>query len=101
MGIFSWLFGNKKGKIDLSDQDLIEAGACPNCWGKQEYNNEYIEYFEDKTKANINKDKKNQKAFVQQFVETNITGIRLKKDGDMLICPKCNRKHKILSSKAN
>jgi len=101
MGFFSRLFGKKKGKIDLSDEDLIDAGACPNCWGKQEYDNEYIEYFEDKTKANINKDRKNQKAFVQQFVETNITGIRLKKDGDFLSCSKCTKKFKYVSSKAN
>ena len=67
----------------------------------QEYENEYNAFSNDQTKANINHDKQHQKAFVQQFVETNVTGIRLKREGDQLICQKCKRKHKFVSSKAN
>jgi len=89
MGIFDKLFGKKKGSIKLTNDELIEAGACPNCWGKQEYEGKYIEYSKDQTKANINHDKQHQKAFVQQFVETYVDGIHLKKDGDKLNCPKC------------
>ena len=92
MGFLGKLFGKKEGSIKLNDQELIEAGACPNCWGRQEYEGEYIEYMKDQTKSNINHDKQHQKAFVQQFVETHVTGIRLKKDGDHLSCPKCSRK---------
>lgn len=100
MNFFKNLF-NKKKKIELTEDELIEAGACPNCWGKQEYGDEYIEFTKDQTKSNISNDKQQQKAFVQQYIETGITGIQLKKDGEYLICPKCNSKHKFVSSKAN
>jgi len=95
------IFGSKKDKINLSNEELVEAGACPNCWGKQEYNDQYVAYTKDQTKSNINHDKDHQKAFVQQFVETHVTGIRLKKDGEFLTCPTCKSKHKFVSSKAN
>jgi len=101
MGLFSRLFGKKKPQIDLTNSELIEAGACPNCWGYQEYDDQFVEYNRDSTKSNINNDKQNQKAFVQQFVETNVTGIRLKKDGDKQVCPMCKGKYKSVSSHAN
>jgi len=101
MGFFEKLFGKKKSKSGLTDKELIEAGACPNCWGVQAYDDQFVEFVEDQTKSNINKDQQHQKAFVQQFVENNITGIRLKRDGDQLVCPTCNFKHKYVSSKAN
>jgi len=100
MNFFKNLF-SKKNKISLSENELIEAGACPNCWGKQEYADEYLAFIKDQTKSNINNDKQNQKAFVQQYIETGITGIKLKKEGEFLTCPKCNSKHKYISSKAN
>ncbi|MDF1695113.1 MAG: hypothetical protein P1U56_04750 [Saprospiraceae bacterium] len=100
MNFFKNLFGGKN-KIELSEEELLEVGACPNCWGKQEYNDEYVAYQKDQTKANINKDKQHQKAFVQQYIETGITGIQLKREGEYLTCPKCNTKHKYVSSKAN
>ena len=101
MNLFSKLFGKKKAQEKIDDSTLIEAGACPNCWGRMEYDNKFIEYVEDKTKSNINHDKAKQKAFVQQFIETHITGIQLKKDGDSLNCPKCKGKYKVVSSKSN
>ncbi len=55
-----------------------ERLACPNCWGTQEYEGCYREFQPDATKANINGDRLWRKAFVQQFVETNLTGIRLR-----------------------
>lgn len=89
MGIFSWFKKKNNANIELSEAELIEAGACPNCWGKQEYQNQYINYSKDKTKSNINHDKAHQKTFVNQFVETHVTGIKLKKENDRLHCPKC------------
>jgi len=100
MGFFEKLFGSKE-KIDLSEEELVDAGACPNCWGHQEYQDKFFDYVEDQTKSNINHDKYNKKAFVQQFIETNITGIRLKKEGELLVCPSCKSSHKYVSSKAN
>ena len=100
MSFLSKLFGKKKTN-SLDDSTLIEAGVCPNCWGKMEYDNQYVEYVRDQTKANINHDKSQQKAFVQQFVETHVTGIHLKKDGESLSCPRCKGKNKFVSGKAN
>ena len=97
MGLFKKIFGTNEKGIDLAEQELLEIGVCPNCWGKQEYAGEYQEY----TASHPNPDNQSKKAFVQQFVEKNITGIKLKKDGDVLLCSKCDGKHKIVSSKAN
>jgi len=71
-GFLKKIVGGKKESINLSKDELIEAGACPNCWGLQEYEDEYIAFSDDPTKANINHDVEHQKAFVQQFIETNI-----------------------------
>lgn len=101
MSFFKKLFGGKNQSAIFSNEELVEAAACPNCWGHQEYDGKYTEYVVDKTKSNINFDNQNKKAFINQFVETNITGIRLKKDGDTQICPSCNMKFKQVSNKAN
>lgn len=97
MGILNKLF---KSNESLSDNELIDANACPNCWGIQEYDGKFEEYLKDSTKSNISGDKSQRKAFIQQFVETNITGIKLKKDGNTQICPSCKTKFKFVSSKA-
>ena len=100
MNLFKRLFTNRN-KLSLSNDELIESGVCPNCWGKQEYENHYIQFSKDHTKSNINKDKDHQKAFVQQYIETGITGIQLKREGDYMICPTCKTRHKYVSSRAN
>ncbi len=82
------------------DKELIGEGVCPNCWGEQDYDGKYIAFMQDQTKSNINHDAAHKKAFVQQFIETGITGIRLKKDGDQLVCPSCAGKYKFVISKA-
>lgn len=92
-------FGDKG--ISFLEDELIEENVCPNCWGKQEYNDEFIAYVEDKTKANLNKDALQPKTFIESFVEQNISGIRLKKDGEQLSCPSCKGKFKKVSSKTN
>ena len=97
MSLFKKIFGNTNS---LSENELMEAGVCPNCWGQQEYDGKFVEFVNDQTKSNINHDKTHKKAFVQQFIETEVTGIRLKKEGDYLQCMKCELKHKYVSSKA-
>jgi len=101
MGFLTNLFGKKNNSQVLSDGDIITAGGCPNCWGFNSYDGQFVEYIEDQTKANINNDKQHQKAFVQQFIEDNVTGIRLKKDGNQQYCPTCKTKYKHVSSHAN
>jgi hypothetical protein len=102
MGFWSRLLGVEKKKNSelFNDQELADAGVCPNCWGKQEWDGKYKEMLEDQTKSNIENNKQGKKAFIQQFVETNITGIKLKKDGDHQVCPKCKAGFKTVSSKA-
>ena len=101
MGFFSKIFGSKKKSKVFTDEEIAAAGACPNCWGSQNYDGQYLDFVKDSTKSNINHDAGNQKTFVQQFIETNVTGIRLKKDGDKQACPICKTKYKHSSSHAN
>ncbi len=90
MGIFDRLFGGKKQSEIFTNNDLVAAGACPNCWGTQSYDNEYRDYVKDRTKDNVNHDKRGQKAFIAQFVETHVTGIHLKRDQHKIVCKACN-----------
>ena len=90
MSFLSKIFGNKKSANIIDDQMLVEANVCPNCWGKQEYGEQFVKYEYDQTKANVIKSSR--KAFVQQFVESHVTGIHLKSEGNSLSCPKCNAK---------
>lgn len=92
MEILSKLFGQG---TEITKQEIEDANVCPNCWGKQEYENQYKDYVNDSTKSNINHDKQNRKAFIAQFVETYVTGIKLKnKDGEK-VCPVCQYTNKI------
>lgn len=100
MGFISNLFGQKKNSQTLTNNEIASAGVCPNCWGRQDYDGQFVQFVEDKTKSNINHDKQHQKAFVQQFIEDNVTGIRLKKDGNQQYCPVCKSKYKHISSHA-
>lgn len=94
------LFGSKNNSEVFSDDELIAAGACPNCWGHHAYDGEFVQAQKDSTKSNINHNKREQKAFVAQFIEDRVTGIRLKKDGDHQICPACSGKYKLTSDHA-
>ncbi len=97
MGLFSFLF-KKDNDTAAKEADLVEAFSCPNCWGHQDYDNQFVEFVEDRQKDIINKDASAQKAFIAKFVEDQITGIRLKKDGDRLVCPKCKGGYKTVSN---
>ncbi|MFK7846003.1 MAG: hypothetical protein AB8G77_11940 [Rhodothermales bacterium] len=76
---------------DLNNNDLIEAGACPNCWGTQEYADQFVQYQKDRDRNVVNMDKTAKKAFIQTFVQDNMTGIQLKKEGYLLVCQKCKK----------
>ncbi|PSR11359.1 MAG: hypothetical protein DA408_11960 [Bacteroidetes bacterium] len=82
--------------MNVADDTLLEANVCPNCWGIQEYDHQFKQFVEDQTKANINHDKTHHKAFVQQFVETYVTGIHLKNEGEERYCPTCHTRYKHL-----
>ena len=83
------LFGRKGRSKIFSNDELESVQVCPNCWGHQEYDSEYLEFAKDQTRSNINHDHLNKKAFIQQFVETHVSGILLKTDGEQVSCPRC------------
>ena len=84
------LFGSKNPAQEYNKPELIEAGVCPNCWGKQEYQDKFRGYVIDRNKVN-NGDVPGKKAFIQQFVQDHITGIKLK--SEELTCPTCKIKY--------
>jgi len=94
-------FFTSKSKLKLKADDLLEVRVCPNCWGKQEWEGKFIDFVQDREKDILNHDRTAQKAFVQQFIEDQVTGIRLKSEGDRLVCPRCKTGYKIVSGKAN
>lgn len=66
-------------------------GYCPNCWGKQEYDNQVREMYVDK-QIDVNNGEANY-AFIQKFVVKHLDGIHLKKGNNSMECPTCKMKH--------
>ena len=99
MDYLSWF--KSKSRLNLEPEDLVEHGVCPNCWGEQEWEDQYIAFAEDREKDFLNRDRTGQKAFIEKFITEYITGIRLKREGDRLVCPRCTGGYKVVSGKAN
>ena len=98
MGLLNFF---KNSKLKLEADDIQESGACPNCWGEQEWEGQFLEKVKDREKDILNKDRTAQKAFVQKFIEQEVTGIRLVNSGDQQQCPRCKKKYKRVSREAN
>ena len=86
-------FFKKKDKTETPE------GVCPNCWGRQEYEGEFIEVAEDRQIDINNHDSTATRAFVQEFVTTHLDGIRLIKDGNSFTCPSCKTGYKTVNPK--
>lgn len=93
MGLFDFLKKKNNSEI-FTDEELLDAGSCPNCWGQQQYEGKYVEFVKDKDKDNINKNAQGQKAFIAQFVETNIEGVHLQWEDGYANCKVCKNKYK-------
>ena len=78
------LFSSKKA----SKEELINAGVCPNCWGKQEYDGMYQEKAKDRQIDINNHSSQATQAFVQNFITEHVDGIRLKDENNRLVCTK-------------
>ena len=63
----------------------------PNCWGKQEYDNQVRKMYRDK-QIEINNHEANH-AFIKDFDTKYLTGIHLKIEGNKLQCPTCRVKY--------
>lgn len=75
----------------VSKEDLVEMGVCPNCWGTQEYQDQYVQYQKERDRSVVNMDPTAQKGFIQRFVQDHLTGIQLKREGYLLVCSKCKK----------
>ena len=68
----------------------VPEGLCPNCWGEQEYDGMIRDLYEDK-QIEVNNHEANY-AFIQEFIVTNLNGIKLKKGNNSFECPTCHLK---------
>ena len=71
--------------------DEVPEGACPNCWGRLEYDGVVRKAIADR-QINVNNGEEHY-AFIQAFVVENIDGIRLKSSPQGLTCPRCGKVH--------
>lgn len=79
---------NKLFKKEKSDEfDIVPKGVCPNCWGDQEYGNVIREKYKD-AQIKVN-NKESKYAFIQDFIVTNLDGIKLKSAVHGTECPTC------------
>ncbi|MFT4525890.1 MAG: hypothetical protein ACI9FU_001703 [Granulosicoccus sp.] len=76
-----------KSKEETKDQ--VPVGACPICWGEQEYDGEVRQLYKDK-QIDVNNHRANH-AFIQDFVVNHVDGIRLRKMENGYQCPRCKR----------
>ena len=63
-------------------------GYCPNCWGRQHYDQVIRELYRDK-QIDVNNDKANY-TFIRDFVVRRIDGIQLIKGNNGYECPTCH-----------
>lgn len=68
-------------------QGQVPEGVCPNCWGHQEFDNKIRDLYIDK-QIDVNNYETNH-AFIQNFVVTQLKGIRLVKGNNSFECPTC------------
>ena len=82
MSIFKKLFSNEKS----FDQP---EGYCPNCWGKQEYQNEIYEAAE---KANVNLNNIDLKrGWIQAYAAKHLQKLKLVNKDNKLVCLTCTK----------
>ena len=88
MGLFTRI---KRVFIKRKPDFLAPEGVCPNCWGRQAWDQRFYRVARDKQIDVNNKTAKH--AFIQDFVATHLDGIRLKQEREFYHCPECNRKY--------
>ncbi|MFT5680812.1 MAG: hypothetical protein ACI8RZ_001718 [Myxococcota bacterium] len=71
--------------------DEVPEGACPNCWGRLEFDGKVRQAMVDR-QISVNNGEAHY-AFIQAFVVKNIDGIRLKDSARGPTCSKCGQVH--------
>jgi len=75
----------KKAKEETKGK--TPEGFCPNCWGQQDYDGKFRE-MESDMQIEVNDHRANY-AFIQEFMVTNLNGIKLKSAVHGAECPTC------------
>ena len=89
MSLLNWLKNKNKEYVD--DQELVGAGLCPNCWGKQEYDGKFIAAVKDQ-QIDVNNGEAT-RSFIQDFVKTHLEPIKLQNHDIYDQCPVCKVKY--------
>ena len=71
----------------FTNEELIDAGVCPNCWGEQEYDGKAREIIKDK-QVDVNNHTARH-TFIKEFVVNHVDGIHLHRHDDKLKCERC------------
>lgn len=91
MSLLNWI--TKKNEGLKGDQEIADAGFCPNCWGSQSYDGKFVKAVQDKQVAINNGDSTSNRAFIQEFVKTHLEPITLKNHVVYNQCPVCKVKY--------
>ena len=75
-------------KYFQSSQAQSSESACPNCWGRQEYQDEFRETFTREEITLNNVDRK--KGWVEAYASKFLYGIKFQKKGNKIACPSCH-----------
>jgi len=86
MEIINSLISLLKKKKSYSKQDVPE-GYCPNCWGRQEYGEQFYKAVRNYSTDINSTDPK--KGWIQEYANKHLLGIQLQKKDDQLICNQC------------
>jgi hypothetical protein len=89
MSLLNWIRNRVKGQEN--DQEIVDAGLCPNCWGSQEYDGKFVKAIKDKQIDINNGDAAN--AFIQDFVTNHLSPIKLQNHDIYNQCPVCKVKY--------
>ena len=75
------------GKKQKADSDDTPEGFCPNCWGRQEYGNQFYDAAINHKVNVFDSDAK--VGWIQDYVNKNLSPIELKKSEEGLVCANC------------
>ncbi|MGB0929974.1 MAG: hypothetical protein ACPGVB_04315 [Chitinophagales bacterium] len=78
-----------KGEKQTTD---VPEGFCPNCWGRQEYGEEFFKAIKNEQIDLNNVTEK--KGWIQAYAVEHLEGIKLKKTEGVLECSACKLNYK-------
>jgi hypothetical protein len=82
---------NKKKKDVFSE---VPDGVCANCWGYEEYGDLVRDKFREQQVAVNHHDPTQQYSFINDFVVTHLSGIKLNTTVHGTECPTCRAVYK-------